>query len=48
MSARPPARRREYFGGCIVDGRHPVGSKLAVECPVLRRQRRRAVKRTAK
>jgi len=32
--------RTILHGTCLVDGRHPEGSKLARECPVLRRQKR--------
>jgi hypothetical protein len=32
--------RSVLHGACLVDGRHPEGSDLARECPVLRRQAR--------
>jgi len=32
--------RSVLHGTCLVGGRHPVGSKLAKECPVLRHQAR--------
>jgi hypothetical protein len=35
-----PPFRTVLHGTCLLDGRHPAGSKLARECPVLRRARR--------
>ena len=32
--------RTVLYGTCLVDGQHPLGSKLARECPALRRQER--------
>jgi hypothetical protein len=32
--------RTILHGTCLLGGRHPAGSKLARECPVLRRQER--------
>lgn len=37
MSAR---FRTSLHGTCLLDGKHPPGSKYARECPVLRRQRK--------
>lgn len=33
--------KRDYFGTCLVNGKHPLGSELAKECPVLRAEIRR-------
>ena len=37
---RPRAFRTVLHGTCLLKGKHPPGSKLARECPVLRRARR--------
>jgi hypothetical protein len=36
----PKAFRTVLHGTCLLDGKHPPGSKLARECPVLRRAER--------
>jgi hypothetical protein len=35
--------RTVLHGTCLLGGQHPAGSKLARECPVLRRQKQRHV-----
>jgi len=40
---KAPARFRTVLhGDCLLEGKRPPGSRLARECPVLRRQRRAA------
>lgn len=36
--------RTVLHGTCLLNGKHPPGSKLARECPLLRRQRRLATR----
>ena len=44
---KPGSRVRPFrtilHGTCLVNGKHPPGSQLARECPVLRRQKRRVI-----
>lgn len=40
--------RSVLHGTCLVGGRHPEGSQLAAECPVLRRQRRHVQEKVRK
>lgn len=46
-SRLPRFRRTILHGTCLLNGKHPPGSKLARECPVLRRARRHALRGNA-
>lgn len=42
MTKPPTGFRTVLHGTCLLNGKHPQGSKEARECPVLRRHRRAA------